>query len=228
MRALLRWLQALEELLLPPTNLCGLCREYPSEPVGACKGCLQALAISWEKRMVQGYPYFSLFPYQGFGRQLIRNLKFQGRYELASTLGMFLSLAVREETDLFRIDVLVPVPLAPSRLRQRGFNQAELLADKISESWKRPVCKHIIRTRETRPQSGLSSPEREKNLRGAFAVLPGFELNGKRCLIVDDVITTGQTFLALAKLIEQYGGHAYGLFVARTEMVRSDDNAEKL
>lgn len=228
MRQLGDWWQALGHLLLPPVSPCGLCGEHPSLPVGACRGCLDSLAISWERREVQGCSYFSLFPYQGFGRDLIHKMKFQSGFEIAETLGFFLGLAAREEPELATVDLLVPVPLARGRLEKRGFNQAEILADTIREVWKRPVCTYVIRKRETHSQSGLSSRARRHNVRGAFAMLPGCDFRDKHCLIVDDVITSGSTFSSLAKLIQDYGGKPMGVFVARTEIVRSDQDAQEL
>lgn len=225
MRRLLDWWQVLEQLLLPPQRLCGLCEEYPSLSVGACKGCLDSLAIKWEKRMVHGYPCFSLFPYQGYGRELIHRLKFQNGYQIGCTLGNFLGLAAREEPELSKAEVLVPVPIAPGRWQQRGFNQADLVADSIKEVWKRPICRSIIRTQETKSQSGLSLTQRRRNLHRAFSVLPGFDFRDKHCLIVDDVTTSGHTFYSVAQLIAQYGGKPMGIFVARTEIVGSEKNA---
>jgi len=228
-RTLSNWLQALEHLLLPPVPLCGLCGERARLPVGACKSCLDSLAISWRKREVQGYQCFSLFPYQGYGRDLVHRMKFQSGYEIAVTLGLFLGLAAREEPALAKVDILVPMPLSPGRLEIRGFNQAALLADNIKGVWKRPVSSCVLRTRETKSQSGLSLIERKRNVQGAFALLPGFDLRHRTCLIVDDVITSGHTFLAIAKLIEDYGGKPMGIFAARTEILsRSDLHAEKL
>lgn len=225
MKNLHNWWTALEQLLLPPNRLCGLCAEYPSLPVGACKSCLDSLSISWKKRSLHSYSCYSLFPYQGYGRELIHRLKFQAGYDIACTFGTFLGLAAREEPELAKVDVLVPVPLSLGRLEQRGFNQAEILADNINKVWKKQISKNVIRVRETKSQSGLSLREREQNMQGVFAIVPGFNFGGKNCLIVDDVVTSGYTFLALARLIEQYGGIPSGLFVARTEILRSEINA---
>lgn len=223
-----KWRQALEEVVFPPEEPCGLCRERPALEVGACRPCLQGLNITWEKGQVHGYTFFSLFPYQGLGRSLIHSMKFQGRLDIAAAFGRLLGLACREEPELAGVDLLVPVPLAPLRLQERGFNQAGVLADNITRVWKRPLSHQVVRVRETRPQSGLSLQERRRNLRRAFALLPGAAFQGKSCLIVDDVITSGQTFYALAKLIEQHGGRPLGLFAARTEAVGGEGIAEKL
>lgn len=228
MKQLHDWWQALEQLLFRVPLPCGLCGEHPSLPLGACKVCLDSLAIGWEGREMKGYAYFSLFPYQGFGRDLIHRMKFQSRHEIAATLGLFLGLAAREEPELAKVDVLVPVPLSQGRLEKRGFNQATILADTMREAWKRPICSNVLRTRETEIQSGLSLTRRKHNLRGAFAMLPGFDFRNKYCLIVDDVITSGSTFYALSRLIEDYGGIPMGVFAARTEILRSDQDAEEL
>lgn len=217
MKQLRAWWHAFEELIFPSSGTCGLCKEQPALPVGACKNCLDCLAIRWHKQKIQGYPCFSLFPYQGIGRDLIHRLKFQSDYEVACTFGYFLGLAAREEPELTQVQILVPVPLSLERFRQRGFNQARILADTMGRAWKKPVGEQVARTRETKPQSELSALDRKHNLRGAFAVLPGFDVRGKHCLIVDDIITSGQTFLALAQLVEDYGGRPMGLFLARTE-----------
>jgi len=222
------WGRALEELLFPPELPCGLCRERPALDVGACRICLDALNTRWEKGAAGSYPYFSLFPYQGFGRDLIHEMKFQGRIEIAAALGVLLGTACREEPDLARVHLLVPVPLAPGRMAERGFNQAAVLADNIRGVWKRPVCSQIVRVRETKPQSGLSLKERKRNLRRAFALLPGTSLKNRCCLIIDDVITSGQTFAALARLVEHYGGRPMGLFAARTEKWGLEEVAEEL
>lgn len=218
MKQLRKLWQSMEALFFAPPLPCGLCSERPSLPVGACQSCLDSLALSWERRDVWGYPYFSLFPYQGHGRDLIHRMKFQGGYEIGVTFGHFLALAAQEEPELAKVDVLIPVPIATDRLLQRGFNQALLLADTMSSTWKRPLCEQIIKVRGTKPQSELSSAKRKKNLQGAFRVLPGFSFKDKVCLVVDDVITSGHTFFAVAQIIEKYGGHPLGIFVARTEM----------
>lgn len=220
MRILGAWLKTLEELLLPPAAPCGLCLEHPSAPVGACRSCLDSLAIQWESWNIQDHTCFSLFPYQGFGRELIHKMKFQHGYEQAVTLGRMLGLACREEPELAKVDVLIPVPLSPGRFEERGFNQAAVLADNISKVWKRPICDHVLRTRETESQSGLSSIARRRNVYGAFSVLPGFDFRNKNCLIVDDVITSGSTFSSIARTIKDYGGRAMGVFAARTERSR--------
>lgn len=228
MSSLRRFYLALDELIFPKRKVCPLCKERPSLVITVCQACLDSLAIIWKKGTIQDRPYFSLFPYQGFARDLIHSMKYQNGYELAQVFGYFLGLAAQEEFALQKTDVLVPVPLSAERLEQRGFNQAMLLADTISTVWKRPITKNVIRIRNTKPQSELSNQKRKVNLDGAFAVLPGFNLKNKHCLIIDDVITSGHTFASLAQVIEGYGGYPLGLFLARTEITKEWSHAEEL
>lgn len=226
---LAKWWRALDELIFPPNPPCPLCGQRASLLVGACQSCLHSLAIGWKEGEAYGYPHFSLFPYQGFARDLVHKMKFQSGYEIACTLGKFLGLASREEPRLAQVDLLVPVPLHPSRMQERGFNQAGVLADKISRALRRPINEHVVRIRQTAPQSGLAATTRKKNLQGAFAVLPGADFQGKQCLIVDDVITSGYTFSTVARVIEQYGGKPLGVFASRTEIYEeSEHSAQEL
>ncbi|WP_255325692.1 MULTISPECIES: ComF family protein [unclassified Thioalkalivibrio] len=110
---------------------------------------------------------------------------------------------------------VVPVPLHPSRLRERGFNQCEPLAQRVSEELGLPLdtgC--VLRVRATPSQQTLSGPQRRRNLRDAFAVK--MALAGERVLLVDDVVTTGATLDALARALRAAGAASVeGLALAR-------------
>lgn len=214
----LEWLRALDELVFPSNPPCPFCKERPPLDLGCCRVCLDSLVLAWKPAQIHGYPCYSLLPYQGFARELIHRMKYQNGYEIACAFGFLLALALREEPGLSGVNYLVPVPLHLSRLAQRGFNQAAVIADNISRGWKRPVFNGMVRARKTRLQSGLGLQQRHLNLQDAFALLPGFSLKGKYCLIVDDVLTSGSTFRALARAIESCGGHPLGVFLARTEL----------
>ena len=97
---------------------------------------------------------------------------------------------------------LVPVPLTVARLRERGFNQALLLARELGRSWNRPVAPALVRTRGDTPQRGSSATERELNVRGAFASAGTVPVAA--CLI-DDVCTTGATLTACARTLRRAG-----------------------
>ena len=125
----------------------------------------------------------------------------------------------RELTRLHRIDTIVPVPLHYRRLRQRGFNQASLLARRLGSLLQLPVdYSNLKRTRLTEPQIGLSRKQRAENVKGAFSLKAPEKFNDKGVLLVDDVLTTGETVDQCVKVLKKNGGarEVVVLTVART------------
>jgi ComF family protein len=101
---------------------------------------------------------------------------------------------------------IVPVPLHPAKQREREFNQAERLANRLSAATQIPVNKRLLqRVIPTRTQTQLSRPERQANVRNAFAMRKGQRLNGERIVLVDDVFTTGATTSACARVLAAAG-----------------------
>lgn len=110
-------------------------------------------------------------------------------------------------------DVIVPVPLHPGRLRERGFNQALLLARALFPLWKdRLEPSALTRRLATQPQTGLSGSERRRNLKNAFVVKEGDRIAGQRVLLVDDVFTTGATVDECARTLMQAGAKEVRVF----------------
>jgi ComF family protein len=113
--------------------------------------------------------------------------------------------------------VVVPVPLHPRRRRQRGYNQAELLASALARRAGLVVhADALARRKETLPQTGLSAAGRRRNVAGAFWVRRRARIHGKTVVLVDDVYTTGATSRACAAALQQAGARAVRLLtVAR-------------
>jgi len=129
---------------------------------------------------------------------LLRRLKYHGRVELAGPLGCLLGLSFFKWFDPAAVDLIMPVPLHPSKQRQRGFNQTWLMM----RAWRGqipapagPVFCHdlLVRTRATRSQTSLTRPARRANVRGAFGLTDPARVEGRSVLLVDDVYTTGAT-----------------------------------
>jgi ComF family protein len=116
------------------------------------------------------------------------------------------------------VDIIIPVPLHPTRLRGREFNQSLLLADQLGRHMARPVsATNLVRVSATDPQTTLTRHARLKNLRKAFDVHRPQDLKEKRILLVDDVFTTGTTLNECAKALRQAGsGPVFALTLART------------
>jgi ComF family protein len=138
--------------------------------------------------------------YEDSLRRAVHQFKYQGNFSLDRPLGLMLAADLEQADPDFSPELLVPVPLHVSRLRQRGYNQSLLLARVLGRRWKKPVpARLLVRIRPTLPQQGLKAAHRRRNLKGAFQVrLP---LDGKKVLLVDDVMTTGATARECARTL---------------------------
>jgi ComF family protein len=134
---------------------------------------------------------------------------------MAKPLARLMISALPREID---VDMIIPVPLHPTRLRAREFNQSLLLADQLSRHLARPVsAAHLVRIAATDPQTTLTRQARLRNLRKAFSVRRPQDLTEKRILLVDDVFTTGTTLNECAKALRKAGsGPVFALTLART------------
>ena len=166
----------------------------------------------------------SLGLYRGVLRGLILQLKFQRRERLGERLGARLAEAwdSLEVAGAEERPILVPVPLHGRRERERGFNQAALLAAGLGRALARArggagiETRALLRTKATPPQTGLSLEERRDNVRGAFSVAEPERVRGRVVVLIDDVMTTGSTLSACAEALKAAGaGRVLGLTLAR-------------
>lgn len=151
---------------------------------------------------------------------LIQRFKHQAKWPIGRVLaaGLAAHLAHAYTEGLPRPDVLLPVPLSTRRLRQRGFNQARMLADWLSRPLAVPThADWLLRTQDTTAQQQLDAAARRRNLRKAFALSDAARTAGRHVALVDDVLTTGATAEALARLIKRAGAARVDLYcLART------------
>lgn len=140
--------------------------------------------------------------YEGQVAGAIKKFKYGRRMDMLPVMRQWLKQpACRELVE--KADLLVPVPLHTRRLKERGFNQALLLAQAFPE---KPLAREaLIRVRHTLPQTGLNPKERRENVRKAFAVPRPEEVKGKHILMVDDVYTTGATVRECARVLFKAG-----------------------
>jgi len=144
-------------------------------------------------------------------------LKFERIEPLGAWFAERLAEIIEREGELLRADVVVPVPLHPVRAKERGYNQADLLAKPLAKKLKLPrQSALLVRTRPRPDKQVLSLDERWESVRGAFATRPGSQVDKQRVLLVDDVMTTGATLDACTRALRQAGAKAViGLTVAR-------------
>ena len=208
--------RAIDTLLTQDCLLCGqsgsdalLCRScaetLPRLPEPACPRC--ALPVPEESlcgRCLSHPPHYdatrAVFRYDFPLDRLVQSLKYAHRLALAPYLGQFLAQRIAGTA----ADLIVPLPLHPERLRQRGFNQALELARPVGSALNLPIDANVCaRIRHTPPQARPPWREREKNIRGAFHCTA--DLTGKRIILVDDVMTTGASLNECARTLKLHG-----------------------
>ncbi len=204
------------------TLFCPGCREDLRHPGTLCRRCALPLALppGDEDGRLCGHcqarpPHYdaahALFPYRWPLDRLITRMKFGGRLSLARDLGTLLGQRLGDT-----VEALVPVPAHPARRRERGYNQAEILARHAARAAGLPLWHRVVvRRRATPAQTALTAAARRRNLRGAFAVAEGKagEIRGLHLAIVDDVMTTGSTVNELARVLRQAGADRVEVWV---------------
>ncbi len=228
---------ALEQLLLPAE--CLLCRgllSFADADRTVCPVCRhrwRPVLPPWCERCGQPEPLFggcrlctdwpaalrrvrSAVWLEGGAREAVHALKYAGRARLADDLAAAMSGAMLRGWD---DAVLVPVPLGPARLRQRGYNQSERLAQALGRRWNRSVVDRLVRVRDTPTQTALTPAARRANVAGAFEVRnaecgvwnndtlgnSAFRTPHSALVLVDDVFTTGSTLAEAARALERAG-----------------------
>lgn len=232
--------------LIWPSNHCLLCnRLIPAtdllQGAGFCPQCRQDLAAFfccpncaafcspeltagqklWHEQFCHSPKPFGISgfvavaPYGGQLRQQLLQLKYHNQRRLAKPLGAELARSWQQTG--WPADFIIPVPLHAEKLKQRGYNQCDLLAKACGELLDLPVLSNaLLRVRETAVQNNLSAAERQSNVAAAFACgEKAGQLAGKNIILLDDIITTGSTMQACAAALQALKPAAiYGLAVA--------------
>jgi ComF family protein len=222
-------------LIYPPT--CSGCGSATADPGALCPSCWTGLRLIEEPlcqrfgtpfavdlgvgpllspRAIAEPPVFAraraVALYDDVARRLVHRLKYEDRLDLSGVMGRMMAASGR--TLIAEAECVVPVPLHRWRLWRRRFNQAALLGRVIAKDAGLPFePSALVRVRATRSQVGLSRPARAENLSGAFrmAAAQAHRINGRRVLLIDDVMTTGATGNAAARALLRGGAASVDL-----------------
>ena len=217
-------LAGIEWIALPYCERCGRAVDPRAHAAPRCAECRRAGPLDGARAC--GH-------HVGVLQEAVLRLKYSGRTRLATPLGRMLACRLTQEASapaplpLPSVAAIIPVPLHPRRRAERGFDQAELLAQVCGEETRIPVWTGLLeRDRDTEQQTKLQGRRRLENVRGAFSARPVPRLAGEALLLVDDVYTTGATLRECARALRRAGAAAvYGLTVTRSapDWLRSRD-----
>ncbi|MFW6386601.1 MAG: ComF family protein [Bacillota bacterium] len=197
-------------------SFCRVCGREVREKTDICSDCRE------------GERYFDMaraaVVYTGPARYLLIKFKYYGRRNLSSALAEIMKIYFSEYFFNIDIDYIVPVPLSPVRYRQRGFNQASLLARRLACGTRQTFLGNsLVRKRESVPLFNLNESERRAAVRGVFSLREsGMLPKDSRVLLVDDIFTTGSTVDEASRILKLQGGakKVFVLTLATASMTR--------
>ena len=211
----------LYDLFFPPD--CLICGATDGLLCGDCRSLMEVSGFHARSRLKHLVDVYSAVRYKNrFAKKMIRAFKYepfsrQLKTALASlVIDHFLML---DKPFDFSGRILVPVPLAAGRLRWRGYNQAQELAEELAKSWRLELAACLRRTKETKIQTTLSAAQRKTNIKGSISCFGPTLIRGKQILLIDDVITTGTTMEECARVLLKGGAASVtGISVAHAEI----------
>ena len=223
---------AILQLLYPPDARCPGCDDLSGlsgiderEDAWLCVNCSEAFQPRFEILQDPNWPAdgiwqaYTAFRYGDIARSVIHSFKFRRCRDLCGPLAEMLSELYRSLV-MLRPDIIAPIPLHKMRERERGFNQSELLAKRLSEIVGVPCERLLARTKRTRQQASLAHEKRAANTAGAFRAER--RLDGQSVMLVDDVITSGHTANECAATLRAAGATEVWLITFANASGRSD------
>jgi ComF family protein len=230
------WLRAVQGWILPPTcircgcagrppvfDLCEFCEADLPKNGNPCRACGLPIAPdalgscrTCSRRRFHFDCVLAPCLYEYPVDRLVQRFKYEGRLEIGRVLATLLSRAA-QDSGVARPEALLPVPLARSKLRSRGFNQAVELALPVANALSLPIRRDLcMRVRGTQDQAGLRARDRRRNVEGAFAVAS--TVVPRHIALIDDVLTTGSTCGEIARVLKEAGAERVDVWVVARAM----------
>jgi ComF family protein len=186
--------------------LCTTCRTSLPETGFHLRGKNPVEELFYGRLLIEKAMSLLFFDRGSKYRRLLYQLKYKGRKEAGIFLGQLLGSRLKE-SNMLPVDIIVPVPLHPARLRRRGFNQSQIIAEGIASVLNTPVSdKALVRSKYTLTQTRKGRFERWQNVEGIFRCPDPKKVESKHVLLVDDVVTTGSTLEAAGSALLKFEG----------------------
>jgi len=164
---------------------------------GTCRSCAN--------KQYQFYKAYSVCAYDGIIKELIHKFKYNQKLQYKTVFESLFREFLESFNILREVDLIIPIPLHPARLREREYNQSQVMAACVSKIIEKPLmCDILLRIRHTKFQTDLNEEKRIKNITGCFMVKNGDMLKSKNVLLLDDVLTTGITLSEAARTLKEY------------------------
>ena len=216
------------ELLFPPK--CMLCRQLLGEEEEICGECRKKILLNTAPPRAEKGAFFDKAAaglwYETDVRRAMHRLKYGEKQTYARPLARVMAYTFDHKLQE-NVDVITFVPTNRSTLRERGYNQAELLARELSEMLNKPCLPMLEKTRETKPMHGLRPEARRANVLGAYRLCCEVsQVSGKRILVADDILTTGATLSECSRMLKMAGADKVFCICAAAAR-KTSENLEK-
>ena len=218
---LFEYLQNFSELLYP--KLCGGCGNhlYENEEV-VCVYCRASLPLSgecdfennaseklfWGKVSITAAASFLFFQKKSSTQHLLHQLKYQQKENIGEWLGEQFAYSLQSKGRFAAVEIIIPIPLHPSRIKFRGYNQCDAIARGMASVLQIPIVNGVlIRSIATQSQTKKNRFQRFENMNSVFSLAQASAIKGKNILLLDDVLTTGATLVSAAQVLQQAGSN---------------------
>ena len=218
---LFQYLQNFSELLYP--KLCGGCGNhlYENEEV-VCVYCRASLPLSgecdfennaseklfWGKVSITAAASFLFFQKKSSTQHLLHQLKYQQKENIGEWLGEQFAYSLQSKGRFAAVEIIIPIPLHPSRIKFRGYNQCDAIARGMASVLQIPIVNGVLtRSVATQSQTKKNRFQRFENMNSVFSLAQASAIKGKNILLLDDVLTTGATLVSAAQVLQQAGSN---------------------
>lgn len=185
---------------------CPYCKDVVKPLETACEDCKKTVEKDIYKKLIRGdYRVLSAVQYDGICKDAILKLKFGKKKQYAYQLAKLMAEKLQAELEAVSFDVITFVPLHKDTLKERGFNQSGLLAKYLSELLGIPCEALLKKTKKNKPQHECLGKKREENVTGVFKCIAKANIEGRKILLVDDIVTTGFTLAECAQTLKEKG-----------------------